>query len=198
MVNSKLCLSPPRIYITVSRVSCTYDKVIAYCPIRLDVKSSILCACPVFRGVDMRPGISQGARKMRNIACFLGVYAIFLGSLALCFGFAYSVIDKVVMGFDLEAQFFASCLWVSRRIMAKCDCCLICASVNYTTTVEHYCAVKGTIWIGKIHASSIGGCIPGFRRLHLSDQTAASLTIGVIRLQEKPTVASTHFLLIFG
>ena len=71
--------------------------------------------------------------------------------------------------------------------MAKCECCLICASVNYTTTVEHYCAVKGTIWIRKIHASSISGCILGFRRLHLSDQTPASLAIGGIRNQENPT-----------
>ena len=44
--------------------------------------------------------------------------------------------------------------------------------------MEHYCAVKGTIQIGKIHASNIGGCILSFRRLHLSDQTAASLGIG--------------------
>jgi len=118
---------------------------------------------------------------MRNIGCFLGVFAIFLGSLTLSCGFACSVIDKVVIGFDLEAQFFASCLWVRCRIMAKCDCRLICGSVNYTTTVEHYCAVKGTIRICKIHASSIGGCILRFRRLHLADQTAAYLAIDGIR-----------------
>ena len=81
--------------------------------------------------------------------------------------------------------------------MAKYDCCLICASVNYTTTVEHYCAVKGTIWIGKIHAFGIGGCILRFRRLHLADQTAAYLAIDGIRSQEKPTVATRHWLLIY-
>jgi len=70
--------------------------------------------------------------------------------------------------------------------------------MKYSISVEHYCAVKGTIWIGKVHASSIGGCILGFRRLHLTDQTAPSLALGVgIRSQERPTVATKRFLLIF-
>src|SRR5208282_2859444 len=82
--------------------------------------------------------------------------------------------------------------------MAKYDCCLICASVNYTTSVEHYCAVKGTIWIGKIHASSIGGCILGFRRLYLSDQTATSRAIGGIRSQENLQSSQPIIYLFFG
>ena len=81
--------------------------------------------------------------------------------------------------------------------MAKYDCRLICTSVDYTSTVEHYCAAKGTIWIGKVHASSISGCILGFRRLHLTDQTATSPALGAIRSQEKTyshhQTFSTHF-----
>gem|GEM_PF-6612370 len=116
---------------------------------------------------------------MRNITCFLGVYGIFLHGGWLWCAYVYSVLDKLVFDLTPEAGCFASCVWVWDRVMAKSDCWLICALVNYTTTVEHYCAVRGTIWIGKVHALNFGRCVPGFRRLHLFDQAAPSPALEV-------------------
>ena len=108
--NSGLCLSPPGIYVTMSGVSCMQGKVVVYCTSRLNRSLSILCVSPIFCCVSVGCWIFWVGRKMRNIVCFLGVYAIFLCSLASSCVFACLVMDRVVIGLGLEVCFFASCL----------------------------------------------------------------------------------------